>query len=134
MFFAAILNLIVFISPSPLFASSATAVAETEVEVGNGEAQIHQSVETTVNGQTLRKESTKAGRLELKMESNNSSSGTAFSQKNDVLSSTTAATVIPPKNLPSVIMDVERDEQPQSLLNLIKTFIREVVNSLIKIF
>lgn len=49
-----------------LIASSAKAVVETQVEAGD--AQIYQSVETTVNGETVKKESNQPGRLELEME------------------------------------------------------------------
>ena len=51
-----------------LMASSAKAVVETQVEAGD--AQIYQSVETTVNGETVKKESNQPGKLELEMEKN----------------------------------------------------------------
>ena len=51
--------------PGQSQASSATSVVETQVE---GEAEVYQRVETTVNGETVIKESSQPGRLEVKME------------------------------------------------------------------
>jgi hypothetical protein len=48
-----------------IFASSAKAVVETQVE--GGEVKVYQSVETTVNGETIKKESNQPGKLELEM-------------------------------------------------------------------
>lgn len=59
--------LFVFFFPQPVLASSARSVVETQVE-SSGETQVYQSVETTVNGQTVRKESKEPGKLELEME------------------------------------------------------------------
>ena len=49
-------------------ASSAKSVVETQVE-GDG-VEVYQSVETTVNGETVKKESTQPGKLELEMKNN----------------------------------------------------------------
>lgn len=54
----------------PEFARASTARSSVESEVQAGQAEIYQSVETTVNGVTVRKESRQPGKLELKMEQN----------------------------------------------------------------
>ena len=59
------LLLLFFIFPTKIFASSAKSVVETRVE--GGQVEVYQSVETTVNGETVRKESREPGRLELEM-------------------------------------------------------------------
>ena len=56
---------LVFSSPKEILASTAKSVVETQVE--GGETQIYQSVETTVNGETVKKESFEPGKLELEM-------------------------------------------------------------------
>jgi len=48
-----------------IWASFSRAVVETQIKGGPG--RVYQSVETTVNGETIRKESTRPGRLELEM-------------------------------------------------------------------
>jgi len=60
------LLLLFLIFPAEIFASSAKSVVETQVE--GGEAKVYQSVETTVNGETIKKESNQPGKLELEME------------------------------------------------------------------
>jgi hypothetical protein len=59
------LLLLFLIFPAEIFASSAKSVVETQV--GGGEAKVYQSVETTVNGETIKKESNQPGKLELEM-------------------------------------------------------------------
>lgn len=66
----------------PKFTWASTAWSSVESQVQAGQAEIYQSVETTVNGQTVRKESNQAGRLELKMEQTASGSPTVtFTQE-----------------------------------------------------
>ena len=60
-----ILFLLFFSFSGKVLASSAKSVVETQVEGDN--VQVHQVVETTVDGQTVRKESTQPGKLELEM-------------------------------------------------------------------
>ena len=60
------LLLLFLIFPAEIFASSAKSVVETQVE--GGEVKVYQSVETTVNGETIKKESNQPGKLELEME------------------------------------------------------------------
>ena len=59
------LLLLFLIFPAEIFASSAKSVVETQVE--GGEVKVYQSVETTVNGETIKKESNQPGKLELEM-------------------------------------------------------------------
>jgi hypothetical protein len=67
--FSLLIFLFIFSFPGQVLASTAKSVVETQVEAG--EAQIYQSVETTVDGQTVRKESTQPGKLELEMKKTN---------------------------------------------------------------
>ena len=70
-----------FFNPQDILASSAKSVVETHVE-SSGESQIYQSVETAVDGETVIKESSQAGKLELKMEKSADSEPTvSFSQE-----------------------------------------------------
>lgn len=61
--------------------SSAKSVVETQVE-SSGETQVYQSVETTVDGQTVKKESDQPGKLELEMKKEGEGEPTvSFSQE-----------------------------------------------------
>mgnify|MGYP001568126838 CR=1 FL=1 len=63
---AILLLLLVGFSPSgEVLASSARSVVETQVE--GDQVEVYQSVETTVDGETVRKESNEPGKLELEM-------------------------------------------------------------------
>lgn len=89
-----ILALIFLALPGQSLASSAKAVAESEVQAG--EAQVYQSVETTVNGQTVKKESTQPGKLELEMKSGGGASPTTtFSQESQESAVSLQDTVTP---------------------------------------
>lgn len=91
-------------------ASSAKSVVETEVEAGSG--QVYQYVETTVNGQTIRKESTQPGKLELEMEKVGESEPTVtFSQE-----------TISPSPTPTL----KAEESPQSLITRIINFLKKL--------
>lgn len=62
-------------------ASSAKSVVETQVE-SSGESQVYQSVETTVDGETIKKESNQPGKLELEMKKTGENEPTVtFSQE-----------------------------------------------------
>ena len=78
--FFVLIFLFVFSFPGQVLASTAKSVVETQVEAG--EAQIYQSVETTVNGETVKKESTQPGKLELEMKKTGEAEPTvSFSQE-----------------------------------------------------
>lgn len=62
----------VLASPDLIGASSAKSVVETQVE--GDKVEVYQSVETTVNGETVKKESTQPGKLELEMKKNDGES------------------------------------------------------------
>ena len=65
--------------PERYRASSAKSVVETQIE---GEGEVYQYVETTVNGETVRKESREPGKLELEMKKEGESEPTvSFSQE-----------------------------------------------------
>jgi len=61
-----ILFLLFFSFSGEVLASSAKSVVETQVE-SSGETQVYQYVETTVDGETVKKESREPGKLELEM-------------------------------------------------------------------
>lgn len=70
---------LVFSSPKEILASTAKSVVETQVE---GEAEVYQYVETTVDGQTVSKESHEPGTLELEMKKEGENEPTVtFSQE-----------------------------------------------------
>ncbi|OGE71994.1 hypothetical protein A2617_04970 [Candidatus Daviesbacteria bacterium RIFOXYD1_FULL_41_10] len=52
----------------PGFAWASTARSSVQTNVQSGNAEVYQSVEVTVNGKTIKKESREPGKLELKME------------------------------------------------------------------
>lgn len=79
-----VLSVLFLFFPNLAWASTARSSVETEVQAGN--AEVYQSVETTVNGVTVKKESRQPGKLELKMEQTASGSPT-------VVFSTSAAAV-----------------------------------------
>jgi len=61
-------------------ASSAKSVVETQVE--GDKVEVYQSVETTVDGKTVKKESTQPGKLELEMKKEGENEPTVtFSQE-----------------------------------------------------
>lgn len=67
--------------PERYRASSAKSVVETQVE-SSGESQVYQSVETTVDGETIKKESNQPGKLELEMKKEDNQEPTVtFSQE-----------------------------------------------------
>lgn len=60
-----VLLILNFFLSGKTLASSAESVTETQIK---GEGEVYQYVETTVNGETVSKESHEPGKLELKME------------------------------------------------------------------
>lgn len=57
--------LLIILTPGIVLASEAYSRVETKIE---GEGSVYQYIETTVNGQTVKKESSQPGRLEFKMQ------------------------------------------------------------------
>lgn len=108
-----ILFLLFFSFSGEVLASSAKSVVETQVE-SSGESQIYQSVETTVDGETIKKESFEPGKLELKMEKTGEGEPTVtFSQETQA--STQTPTPTPP---------------PVSFVSQIIEFIKELLSGL----
>lgn len=106
-FFVLTFLLLILAFPDLSLASSATSVVETQVE---GEAQVYSSIETTVDGQTVKKESTQPGKLELKVEKTGESEPTVtFNQEETSPSPTLRPTptekIIAPANFVSQIME-----------------------------
>ena len=62
-FLTSFLLFVILSFPDQALASSAKSVVETQVE--GDDVQVHQVVETTVNGQTVRKESTQPGEVKV---------------------------------------------------------------------
>ena len=128
------LLLAVFSSPGQTLVSSATAVAETQVET-TGETQIYQSVETTVNGQTVKKESSQPGKLELKMEKTGEGEPTVtFSQESqeEILSSPSSQTITP-SPAPGSVQKTEEGKL-QTIFKPIIDFFRGVLDNFFEIF
>ena len=67
-----ILFLLFFGFSGEILASSAKSVVETQVE--GDQVEVYQSVETTVDGETIKKESNQPGKLELEMKKNDEES------------------------------------------------------------
>jgi len=66
--------------PERYRASSARSVVETQVE--GDQVEVYQSVETTVDGETIKKESTQPGKLELEIKKEGENEPTVtFSQE-----------------------------------------------------
>ena len=107
--------------PRQSWASSATAVTESQIE-GMGDVQVYQSVETTVNGQTVKKESSQPGKLELKMEQ----TGEATSVS-DVGSATPSPTT-------EVEENPQEESEPQSVFERIVNFFKGFVDKILGIF
>ena len=79
-FLTSFLLFVILSFPDQALASSAKSVVETQVE--GDDVQVHQVVETTVNGQTVRKESTQPGKLELEIKKEGENEPTVtFSQE-----------------------------------------------------
>jgi len=88
------LLLLFFIFPTKIFATSAKSVVETRVE--GEQVEVYQSVETTVNGETVKKESRQPGRFELEMKKEGDQKPTViFSQESNYPSSTINEEITP---------------------------------------
>ena len=104
--------------PERYRASSAKSVVETQVE---GEAEVYQRVETTVNGETVIKESSQPGRLEVKMEKTGEGQPTVtFSQESAQIIATPTSTLTLPVKL----------EPLNSLASQIIDFVRKLLDNL----
>ena len=110
--------LFIFSLPQAALASStAKSVVETQIE---GEGEVYQSVETTVNGQTVKKESREPGTLELEMKQEGNSEPTvSFSQTTNDNPSPTLTPTSP--------IQIER---LTSLASQITDFVRKLLDSL----
>lgn len=133
-----ILALLFLALPNQSWASSATAISESQVEVGEGQSQVYQSVETTVNGQTVKKESTQPGKLELKMEQTGEGSPTVtFSQEEatSVLGgeSQESGTATPPSESVEEPKEDSEDRQ-QSIFTTISDFLKTIWGRFLGIF
>jgi len=86
--------LVYFFISTEIFASSAKSVVETRVE--GEEVEVYQSVETTVDGETVKKESNQPGKLELEMKREGEQKPTViFSQESNYSSPTINEVVTP---------------------------------------
>lgn len=130
-----ILALLFLTLPGQSLASSATAITESQVKVGEGKAQVYQSVETTVNGQTVKKESTQPGKLELEMRKVGEGSPTVtFSQETQEEMITTPSQE-PTVRDSSAIPEGENEEGAiQTILLTIQNFFRGFFERLLGIF
>lgn len=130
--FVLVFLLLVLAFPDQSLGSSATAVAETEVEAGQN-TQVYQSVETTVNGQTVKKESTQPGKLELEMRKVGDEEATvSFSQEpatstSDVESATPSPTAEVEENAP-------QQSQPKPMLQRFVDFLKQTLGNFFGIF
>jgi len=116
-----------FSLPKKLLASSATSVVETWVE---GEAKVYQSIETTVDGETVRKESSLPGKMELKMEKTGEGKSTvSFSQSSQNLPSL-EITPQPEKVLKEV--SEVKSERPLSLFSKLFNFFQSLISRIFK--
>ncbi|MDZ4209903.1 MAG: hypothetical protein U1C56_01850 [Candidatus Curtissbacteria bacterium] len=125
----ACLVLMVFLFPQNTFASTAQAEAEANVEA-SGNIEVRQSVETTINGQTVKKESNSPGKLELKMEqSGNSSAPTvSFSQTSTQEPTPTPETKISPT---PEISPIPQNETPTTqFVSWISEFAQKLLTNL----
>lgn len=103
-------------------ASTATSVVETQIE---GEGDVQTSIETTVNGQTVKKESNTPGKLELKMEQSGENEPTiSFSQT--LTSTPTSPTPTPP------LVPAETKPFPESIAASVIDFVKNFLSDLSK--
>lgn len=104
-----------------VLASSAKSVVETQVEAGN--AQIYQSVETTVNGKTIKKESNQPGKLELEMTKTGEGKPTVtfFEEPQE-------------KITPALTSEFTSEVPPSSFVSQIIEFVRNFFSSLTSLF
>jgi len=116
-----------FSLPKKLLASSATSVVETWVE---GEAKVYQSIETTVDGETVRKESSLPGKMELKMEKTGEGKSTvSFSQSSQNLPS---LEITPqPEKVLKEVLEV-KSERPLSLFSKLFNFFQSLISRIFK--
>ncbi|MFZ5365901.1 MAG: hypothetical protein ACOZBZ_01270 [Patescibacteria group bacterium] len=108
-FFLLTFFLFILAFPDQSLASSATAVTESQVEA-TGDVQVQQVVETTVDGQTVRKESREPGKLELEMKKTGGGQPTVtFSQESaQIITSPTPTPSPKPLSLITPIIDFVR--------------------------
>lgn len=112
------LSILLLFFPNLAWASTAQSSVETEVQAGN--AEVYQSVETTVNGVTVKKESRQPGKLELKMEQTASSSPTVtFTQE---------------PFSPSPTPTTNKNSSTFSFVTSITEFFKELFNNLSSLF
>jgi hypothetical protein len=122
-----ILFFLTFSLPKTLLASSATSVVETKVE---GEAKVYQSVETTIDGETVRKESSLPGKMELKMEKTGEGKPTvSFSQSSQNLPS--LETTPQPEKVLKEVSEV-KSERPLSLFSKLFNFFQSLISRIFK--
>lgn len=88
-----------------------------------GEAEVYQYVETTVDGQTVKKESSQPGKLELKMEKTGQNEPTVtFSQESGQI-------VTSPTPQPDQTLD-ETPTSPFAFISPIIDFVRNLLDNL----
>jgi hypothetical protein len=117
--------------PYGVFASSAKSVVETKVEGEN--TKVYQSVEATVNGKTVKKESNQPGRIEVEIrnegEKKSGSTQSFLEEKGDFSSSPIVSSSSEPS--PSLSPGISEDESFfQDLLDFVKKSFGEFLSKL----
>ena len=118
--------LFVFSFPGKILASSARSVVETQVEAG--EAQIYQSVQTTIDGQTIKKESNQPGKIELEMKKTDDGQPTvSFSQTTIAPTQTPKPSALPTlSSLTPTPTETEVAVEPRTVVSPIIDFFRSI--------
>lgn len=108
-----------FFASGKVLASFSKSVTETYIEEGSGE--VYQYVETTIDGQTVRKESTQPGKLELEMKKTGESEPIVTFSQEEISSLQ-----------PTEVSELER-EMPDSFVAKIIEFFRKLFSSLTRL-
>lgn len=120
---------LIILGAKNVLASEAYSSVETKVE---GSGKVYQSVEVTVNGKTVKKESSQPGKLELKMQDTGEKQATvSFSEEPAVSPSTLKFAT------PSSVLKFEGKAQEkinQSVFSKITGFFGQFLNKFLKIF
>lgn len=114
-----LLLLLIIFGSKDVLASEAYSRVETKV-AGEGPVQIYQYAETTIYGQTVRKESSKTGKLEIKMEKTGDKEAT-FSVSEEPASPSAVQSAIP-----------SAGSQAASVFNLVTNFFGQLFKQIFK--
>lgn len=130
----ALFLLLTILNQQSALASKAYSQAETQVE-GSDSIQVHQSVETTVNGKTVRKESNQPGKLSIRAEEEETTASPS-----PKTSTPAHPSILSPSHTPSITTPglnpneqvLSFGNQPKNTISFLIDFLKNILSKIFK--